>query len=198
MAPVNQSQRSSSRVDREMVVKASGKRNSRYFKKGWGSIKEGKGFAFQQKAKIKHQYKKILRKEKRAQHPQDVEYADNYPDHLRHLYLAEEELLKKQSKKVKREEPVTSQPDSQPEAPKKKKKKTSYQKTKEEYEKRQAEYKRKKEEAEKRQKEKEEAQMKYKEQKLERYRMLCKKTRTGQPNLNLQMEYLLNKIQERT
>ncbi|XP_072123594.1 thyroid transcription factor 1-associated protein 26 homolog [Mobula birostris] len=194
MAPAGKSQRSSSRVDGEMVAKANGKKNSRYFKKGWGSIKEGKGFAFQQKAKIKHQYKKLLRKEKQVQHPQDVEYAENYPDHLRHLYLAEEELLKKQSKKVKHEESVTDQP----ETPKKKKKKTSYQKTKEEYEKRQAEYKRKKEAAEKRQKEKEEAQMKYKEQKLERYRMLCKKTRTGQPNLNLQMEYLLKKIQERT
>ncbi|XP_051886576.1 thyroid transcription factor 1-associated protein 26 homolog [Pristis pectinata] len=181
-----------------MTREAKRRRNSRHFKTGWGSVKEGKGFAFQQKEKVKRQYKKLLRKDKRVQHPQEVEYTENYPDHLRHLYLAEEEILKKLSKKAKHEESVTNQLDSQAETPKKKKKKSSYQKTKEEYEKRQAEYKKKKEAAEKRQKEKEEAQMKYKEQKLEKYRMLCKKTRTGQPNLNLQMEYLLKKIQDRT
>lgn len=161
-------------------------------------MKEGKGFAFQQKEKIKYEYKKLLRKEKGQQLPQKVEYTDNYPDHLRHLYLAEEEFLKKQSKKPKREESETNQVDSQEVTIKKKKKLSSYQKTKEEYEKRQAEYIQKKEEAEKRQKDKEEAQRKYKEQKLERYKMLCKKTRTGQPNLNLQMEYLLKKIQDKT
>ncbi|XP_069760133.1 thyroid transcription factor 1-associated protein 26 homolog [Narcine bancroftii] len=168
-----------------------------YFKKGWGSAKEGRGFAFQQKKKIKYEYKKLLRKEKRVQHPQ-VEYEETYPDHLRHLYLAEEEFLEKQSKRAKREDSVKNQPDAEIEAIQKKKKKSSYQKTKEEYEKRQAEFKKKKEAAEKRQKEKEEARRKYKEQKLARYKILSKKTRTGQPDLNLQMEYLLKKIQERT
>ncbi|XP_067906553.1 thyroid transcription factor 1-associated protein 26 homolog [Heterodontus francisci] len=168
-----------------------------HFKKGWGSVKEGQGFAFQRKEKIKHEYKKLLRKEKKAQHPQEVEYTENYPDHLRHLYLAEEELLKKQSKKSKKDQTETiNQPDSQAEEIKKKKNKSSYQKTKEEYEKRRAEHIKQKEAAEKRQREKEEAQRKYKEQKLEKYRMFSKKTRKGQPNLNLQMEYLLKKIQE--
>ncbi|XP_041071905.1 thyroid transcription factor 1-associated protein 26 homolog [Carcharodon carcharias] len=168
-----------------------------HFKKGWGSIKEGQGFAFQQKNRIKHEYKKLLRKEKKAQHPQEIQYTENYPDHLRHLYLAEEELLKKQSEKAKKSQTVAiSQPDSQAETTKKEKSKSSYQKSKEEYEKRQAEHIKQKEAAEERQRAKEEAQRKYKEQKLEKYRILSKKTRKGQPNLNIQMEYLLKKIQD--
>uniref|UniRef100_UPI00398E6B65 thyroid transcription factor 1-associated protein 26 homolog n=1 Tax=Pristiophorus japonicus TaxID=55135 RepID=UPI00398E6B65 len=166
------------------------------FKKGWGSVKEGQGFAFQRKEKIKHEYKKLLRREKKAQQPQEIQYTENYPDHLRHLYLAEEELLKKQSEKVQNKQTATiNQPDSQAEL-KRKKNKSSYQKTKEEYEKRRAEHIKQREAAEKNQREKEEALRKYKEQKLEKYRMLSKKTRKGQPNLNLQMEYLLKKIQD--
>ncbi|XP_078424060.1 thyroid transcription factor 1-associated protein 26 homolog [Cetorhinus maximus] len=168
-----------------------------HFKKGWGSIKEGQGFAFQQKNRIKHEYKKLLRKEKKAQHPQEIQYTENYPDHLRHLYLAEEELLKKQSKKAKKSQTVAiSQPDSQAETTKKEKSKSSYQKSKEEYEKRQAELIKQKEAAEESQRAKEEALRKYKERKLEKYRILSKKTRKGQPNLNIQMEYLLKKIQD--
>ncbi|XP_067855563.1 thyroid transcription factor 1-associated protein 26 homolog [Heptranchias perlo] len=167
-----------------------------HFKKGWGSVKEGQGFAFQRKEKIKHEYKKLLRKEKKAQHPPEVHHTEDYPDHLRHLYLAEEELLKKQSKKAKDNRILTDQPDSQAGGTKKKKNKSSYQKTKEEYEKIQAEHIKQKEAAEKSQREKEEAQRKYKEQKLEKYRILSKKTKKGQPNLNIQIEYLLKKIQE--
>ncbi|XP_078075913.1 thyroid transcription factor 1-associated protein 26 homolog [Mustelus asterias] len=167
-----------------------------HFKKGWGSVKEGRGFAFQQKEKVKREYKKLLRKEK-AQRPQEIQYTENYPDHLRHLYLAEEELLKNHSKKARKNQTVAiNQPDSQEEETKKKKSKSSYQKTKEEYEKRRAEHIKRKEEAEKNQRAKEEAQRKYKEQKLEKYKILSKKTRKGQPNLNIQMEYLLQKIQD--
>lgn len=42
---------------------------------------------------------------------------------------------------------------------------------------------------------KEEAIKKYKQKKMETFQMLSKKTKKGQPNLNLQMEYLLQKIQ---
>lgn len=42
----------------------------------------------------------------------------------------------------------------------------------------------------------EEALQKYKQKKIETYQMLSKKTKKGQPNLNLQMEYLLQKIQD--
>ena len=41
----------------------------------------------------------------------------------------------------------------------------------------------------------EEAIQKYNQKKKETYQMLCKKTKRGQPNLNLQMEHLLQKIQ---
>ncbi|XP_048405024.1 thyroid transcription factor 1-associated protein 26 homolog isoform X2 [Stegostoma tigrinum] len=111
-----------------------------HFKKGWGSVREGQGFAFQQKEKIKHEYKKILRKERKAQHSKEIQFNENYPDHLRHLYLAEEELLKKQSEKAKKNKTASiDQPTLQTEEKKKKKRKSSYQKIKEEFEKRQAE-----------------------------------------------------------
>ncbi|XP_072407730.1 thyroid transcription factor 1-associated protein 26-like [Chiloscyllium punctatum] len=168
-----------------------------HFKKGWGNVREGQGFAFQQKEKIKHDYKKILRKERKAKRTEEVQFTENYPDHLRHLYLAEEELVKKQSEKAKKKEIETNdQPTLQAEGGKRRKIKSSYQKIIEEFERKQAEKLKQREAAEKRQQEKEEAQRKYKEEKLERYRILSKKTRKGQPNLNLQMEYLLKKIQE--
>lgn len=44
-------------------------------------------------------------------------------------------------------------------------------------------------------KQREEALQKYKQKKMETFQMLSKKTKKGQPNLNLQMEYLLQKIQ---
>lgn len=42
----------------------------------------------------------------------------------------------------------------------------------------------------------EEAIQRYKKKKMEMYHILSKKTKKGQPNLNLQMEYLLKKIQQ--
>lgn len=42
----------------------------------------------------------------------------------------------------------------------------------------------------------EEAIQRYKQKKMETFQMLSKKTKKGQPNLNLQMEYLLQKIQK--
>ncbi|NXK30294.1 TAP26 protein, partial [Piprites chloris] len=78
------------------------------------------------------------------------------------------------------------------------KKKTSNQKAKEEYEKIKAERARKKEEAEKRKQQREEAQRLYKQKKMEAYKILSKKTKKGQPNLNLQVEFLLQKIQQNT
>lgn len=41
----------------------------------------------------------------------------------------------------------------------------------------------------------EEAIQNYKQKKREAFQMLSRKTKKGQPNLNLQMEYLLHKIQ---
>ncbi|KAF3825967.1 hypothetical protein GH733_006081 [Mirounga leonina] len=80
---------------------------------------------------------------------------------------------------------------------KKNKKKTSNQKAQEEYEQIQAERAAKKQEFEKRKQEREEAQRLYKKKKMEAFKILSKKTKKGQPNLNLQMEYLLKKIQEK-
>lgn len=51
-------------------------------------------------------------------------------------------------------------------------------------------------EFERRKQEREEAQRLYKKKKMEMFKILSKKTKKGQPNLNLQMEYLLKKIQE--
>uniref|UniRef100_A0A673TWU2 Coiled-coil domain containing 59 n=2 Tax=Suricata suricatta TaxID=37032 RepID=A0A673TWU2_SURSU len=194
-----------------------------------GSVREGQGFAFRRKLKIQQNYKKLLWREKKAQTLQESQFIDRYPDHLKHLYLAEEERLRKQRRKVEQplskeqvdqslpkeqcsiaqalsEESCSSeQPQSKEQhsvrinsitIPKKKKKKTSNQKAQEEYEQVQAERAAKKQEFEKRKQEREEAQRLYKKKKMEVFKILSKKTKKGQPNLNLQMEYLLKKIQE--
>ncbi|XP_045867145.1 thyroid transcription factor 1-associated protein 26 [Meles meles] len=192
-----------------------------------GSVREGQGFAFQRKLKIEQNYKKLLWKEKKAQTSQESQFIDRYPEHLKHLYLAEEKRLRKQLRKV--EQPLSEEQAGQPlgkeqcdidqplseycsfEQPqsaeqcsirmnsitvsKKNKKKTSNQKAQEKYEQVQAERAAKKQEFEKRRQQREEAQRLYKKKKMEAFKILSKKTKKGQPNFNLQMEYLLKKIQ---
>uniref|UniRef100_A0A8C3QWN9 Coiled-coil domain containing 59 n=1 Tax=Cyanoderma ruficeps TaxID=181631 RepID=A0A8C3QWN9_9PASS len=165
-----------------------------------GSVQEGRGFAFRRKQKIERQYRK-LKKRRQAHSQQDDQFTETYPEHLKHLYLAEEEKLKRrrrtpddsvssEEKLHKAAESVVTQEQI--------KNKTSNQKAKEEYEKIKAEHARKKEEAEKRRQQREEAQRLYKKKKMEAYKILSKKTKKGQPNLNLQVEFLLQKIQQNT
>ncbi|XP_070996609.1 thyroid transcription factor 1-associated protein 26 homolog isoform X2 [Oncorhynchus clarkii lewisi] len=215
-----------------------------------GSIGEGQGFAFKRKEKVKHEYNKLLRKERRKNTEVKTQYTEQYPEHLRHLYEAEAEKLRNEVKtnRINRtkarmaggggpveeeaapmavnEAPTdlataidpaedissdktdsapqptpavaASKNDSLPMSNRSKKKmlrKTSYQKTKEEFESVKEKQKNKKEEFLKNKEQKEEAIMKYKQKKMETFQMLSKKTKKGQPNLNLQMEYLLQKIQ---
>uniref|UniRef100_A0A3B4EUA8 Coiled-coil domain containing 59 n=1 Tax=Pundamilia nyererei TaxID=303518 RepID=A0A3B4EUA8_9CICH len=213
-----------------------------------GSVKEGQGFAFNRKQKVKHEYNKLLRKEKKKNPGSKNLYKEEYPEHLRHLYEAEAEKLKKEAwtNRVNRsklrmkgqakemgegdgeeedddeaqqteaagEEEVsggselkesvsrnqadllvsTSLPMSN-RMRKKMERKNSYQKTKEEFERIQEKRRKKKEEYLKNKQQKEEAIQKYKQKKMETFQILNKKTKKGQPNLNLQMEYLLQKIQ---
>lgn len=190
-----------------------------------GSVREGQGFAFRRKLKVQQNYKKLLWKVKKTPVSQESQFTDHYPEHLKHLYLAEEERLRKQRRKVglllseeqvdqplPEEEGNTEQTSCeeqtsvfqpQPEElsignsvtfPKKKK--TSNQKAQEEYERLQAKRAAKRFEFEMRKREREEAQRLYKKKKMEAFKILSKKTKKGQPNLNLQMEYLLQKIQE--
>lgn len=173
-----------------------------------------------------------MRREKKAQISQESQFTDRYPEHLKHLYLAEEERLRKEKQLSKArhslsEEQINQalpegqcssdqalseehcsidhpQPEEQCDErvrpitiPKKKQKKTSNQKAQEEYERIQAKRAAKKLEFERRKQEKEEAQRLYKKKKMEVFKILSKKTKKGQPNLNLQIEYLLKKIQEK-
>lgn len=55
----------------------------------------GRGFAFRRKQKIERQYRKLLKKRRQVHSQQDDQFTDTYPEHLKHLYLAEEEKLKK-------------------------------------------------------------------------------------------------------
>ncbi|NXQ56909.1 TAP26 protein, partial [Anthoscopus minutus] len=171
----------------------------------------GRGFAFRRKQKIEQQYRKLLKKRKQVHSQQGDQFTDTYPEHLKHLYLAEEEKLKKQRRtpdnSVSSEEKLNKTADvsimdtfsSRSVVTQEKfKNKTSNQKAKEEYEKIKAEHARKKEEAEKRKQQREEAQRLYKKKKMEAYKILSKKTKKGQPNLNLQVEFLLQKIQQNT
>ncbi|OXB69005.1 hypothetical protein ASZ78_012833 [Callipepla squamata] len=113
-----------------------------------GSVQQGRGFAFHRKQKIERKYRKLLKKEQKIRSPRVDQFTDTYPEHLKHLYLAEEERLKKRRKSPndsvlseeklnKAVEPVTTEG--------KFKRKTSNQKAKEEYEKIQAERAKKKE-----------------------------------------------------
>ncbi|KAM4881604.1 thyroid transcription factor 1-associated protein 26 isoform 2-T2 [Thomomys bottae] len=65
-----------------------------------GSVREGQGFAFRRKLKIQKYYRKLQWKEKKGQTSQESQFTDHYPDHLKHLYLAEEERLRKQRRRV--------------------------------------------------------------------------------------------------
>ncbi|XP_049639556.1 thyroid transcription factor 1-associated protein 26 [Suncus etruscus] len=188
-----------------------------------GSVREGQGFAFQRKLKIQKNYRKLIRREKKVQTSQESQFAERYPDHLKHLYLAEEKRLQKERRLKRVGQPLPEeqgggthlalseeqcsldqpQPEEQLDervstipVPKKKQKKTSNQKAHEEYERIQALRAAKKQEFERRKQEKEAAQKLYKKKKMEVFKILSKKTKKGQPNLNLQMEYLLKKIQE--
>lgn len=58
----------------------------------------GQGFAFWRKQKTQRDYKKLLKKERYANSQKSVGYTETYPEHLKHLYLAEKEMLKKQHK----------------------------------------------------------------------------------------------------
>uniref|UniRef100_A0A1A8QWX3 Transmembrane and ubiquitin-like domain containing 2 n=2 Tax=Nothobranchius TaxID=28779 RepID=A0A1A8QWX3_9TELE len=63
-----------------------------------GSVKEGRGFAFDKKQKVRHEYNKLLRKERKKQTTESkVMYKEEYPEHLKHLYLAEEEKLRNEA-----------------------------------------------------------------------------------------------------
>nr|XP_054487224.1 thyroid transcription factor 1-associated protein 26 isoform X1 [Agelaius phoeniceus] len=210
-----------------------------------GSVQEGRGFAFRRKQKIERQYRKLLKKRRQVHSQQDDQFTDTYPEHLKHLYLAEEEKLKKRRRtpddSVSSEEKLNKAVESVG-TQENFKNKTSNQKAKEDYEKIKAERARKKEalcgnaclwdqhgiafqrincmrrnypnelkqsfslicdvlhilEAEKRKQQREEAQRLYKKKKMEAFKILSKKTKKGQPNLNLQVEFLLQKIQQNT
>ncbi|KAL7828080.1 hypothetical protein AOLI_G00312320 [Acnodon oligacanthus] len=208
-----------------------------------GSVQEGQGFAFKRKQKIQHEYNKLLRKERRRRQDSKAPMTD-FPEHLKHLYMAEQERLDKEEQmQMNRrrkgraagagkdegedaaetsirsssvtgnagsmensaatassdEPPHSSQIDSSPDKcslrQRKQKKLSSYQKTKKEYERLKEERERKREEYLKNKAQREEALKRYKDKKIATYQLLKKKTKKGQPNLNLQMELLLQKIQ---
>lgn len=53
----------------------------------------GQGFAFKRKLQAQQQYKKVLRKEKWRMQNSNQQFSETYPEHLKHLYLAEQERL---------------------------------------------------------------------------------------------------------
>lgn len=60
----------------------------------------GQGFAFKRKQKLKHDYNKFLHKErKKKNQPQskNLYTEEKYPEHLKHLYVAEAEKLKNEA-----------------------------------------------------------------------------------------------------
>ena len=58
-------------------------------------LSSGQGFAFSRKQKLKHEYNKLLRKEKKNKPERKQLYGEeHYPEHLKHLYMAEAEKIR--------------------------------------------------------------------------------------------------------
>lgn len=60
----------------------------------------GQGFAFKRKQKFKHDYNKLLhkeRKKKKQPESKNLYREETYPEHLKHLYVAEAEKLKNEA-----------------------------------------------------------------------------------------------------
>lgn len=53
----------------------------------------GQGFALKRKEKIKHEYSKLLRRERWTTKQSNIQWEEEYPEHLKHLYLAEKKRL---------------------------------------------------------------------------------------------------------
>lgn len=61
-------------------------------------MSSGQGFAFSRKEKVRHEYNKLLRKGKKKITPESkLLYKEEYPEHLRHLYLAEAQKLRNEA-----------------------------------------------------------------------------------------------------
>lgn len=60
-------------------------------------MSSGQGFAFNRKQKVRHEYNKLLRKEKKNTPENKLLYKEEYPEHLRHLYVAEAEKLRNEA-----------------------------------------------------------------------------------------------------
>lgn len=60
-------------------------------------LSSGQGFAFYRKEKVKHEYNRLLRKEKRKSPVSGSLYKEEYPEHLKHLYMAEAEKLRNEA-----------------------------------------------------------------------------------------------------
>lgn len=60
-------------------------------------LSPGQGFAFYRKEKVKHEYNRLLRKERKKAPAPDSMYKEEYPEHLKHLYVAEAEKLRNEA-----------------------------------------------------------------------------------------------------
>ncbi len=60
-------------------------------------LSAGQGFALKRKQKVKHEYNKLLRRERKKNPESKQLYKEEYPEHLRHLYVAEAEKLKNEA-----------------------------------------------------------------------------------------------------
>ncbi|XP_052675799.1 thyroid transcription factor 1-associated protein 26-like [Crassostrea angulata] len=145
------------------------------YKKFTGNKEEGQGFADRRKRKIEHEYRKMLKKEKKASagNAKHISVLDE---------LSEEEATSAgptESKQRSSHKPVGT-----------------YSKAHHEYKQTKMEKDRKKKEARKRKQAVDTALEKYQQKRQANYKLLCKRTSRGQPIMKHQMEYLLEKIKK--
>lgn len=145
------------------------------YRKFTGNKVEGQGFADKRKRKIEHEYRKMLKKEKKAS-----------VGNSKHISVLDELS----------EEEATSTGATGSKQRSSQKAVGTYSKAHHEYKQKKMEKERKKKEAWKRKQAVDTALEKYQQKRQSNYKLLCKRTSRGQPIMKHQMEYLLEKIKK--
>ncbi|XP_061184762.1 thyroid transcription factor 1-associated protein 26-like [Saccostrea echinata] len=149
------------------------KKGERGYKNFIGNKTEGQGFADKRKRKIQHEYRKLLKKEKKSE-----------VESTKHVSVLDE---------------LSEEEETPPDVSKQKSTKKSigtYSKAHHEYKQRKKEKERKKQEAKKNREAMDAAIEKYNKKKQSNYKLLCKRTSKGQPVMKHQIDYLLEKIKK--
>jgi len=157
------------------------------FRNNFGTRQEGHGLALLQKKKVMLRYDRDKKREEQRFRKQN--------DHRSRLDLALGDLEAAEDFPLFNQEATNNDTEERTYSVKPRKL-TKFQMAKAEYEKKEEEKQKKREEAIERRKQIEDAQNKYKKKRLERYKILNKRTKKGQPVMKGRIELMIQKFQE--